>query len=234
MNGRPIDVLILADVSPMEATRFGYTLNTHARIWRTAVDMIQARIEHLTDKDIPDLLARAESKAEAKIEDPALRETMLGQLTHYAANSLAWLFFGKAIVRREFTVEIRGSGWEESGRPLSGPAERDELISQAKLLLHQDVTGEVSPAVMNAAGAGTVILTHRHPRDEEPGGLATLLTAGEECVTFAGVRDLLATIADLLAEGGRLGQISQKARSRCLSNHMPFHRLDVLRTAASS
>jgi len=230
---RPIDLLILADLSPLEPERFGYTLNTHTKIWNTAIDLLRTRIEHFTDDQAPALLARAEKKAAAAIEDDDLRNAMIEHLANPVANTLAWSFFAQTIAEHEVTLEIRGFGWRELGQPLANAAQRHALLAQATTVLHLDVTGEASPTVMAAAGHGSLVLAHRHPRDKAPGGLATLLTPGDEYLPFDGVRDLLTTLHDLLAGTERLGQITQKARSRCLSHHMPEHRLATLRAIAS-
>ena len=196
--------------------------------------MLRARIERFSDDQAADLLARAEKKAGAAIEDAALRNTMIEHLANPGANALAWPFFTQAVSRKDLTVEIRGSGWPKPRPPLAGPAERQALLGRAKTVLHLDATGEVSPTVMAAAGHGAVVLAHRHTRDQEPGGLATLLTPGDEFLPFDTARDLVATLADLLGNAERLGQIAQKARSRCLSDHMPAQRLAALRAIASS
>jgi len=236
---RPTDVLILADVAPTDPEPYGYNLHTHAQLWRVACDLIKARIETFAEDEADSLLARAEEKLGSRLEEGGVRRTMLEYLGTSLANGLFGSFLAQVLAENGFTFSVAGRGWSrtpfgDKAVPLQTVCEYGRVFRRAKVVVLGDVTGEVSWLPLLAAGSGAVVVARSHPRDTQPGGLATLLAPGKEMVAYQYARELLTIIRQLISNTAVRREIATSAIARCRSDHTPARRLDALQTAANS
>jgi hypothetical protein len=236
---RPIDLALIADLGPTEPERFGHALPTHTRLWHSALEFIETRIETFSEDQGEPLWSRAEAKLKTRLEDRSIRRAMVEALSTSVANTLLWRLIAQSLVNNDIKAVICGQGWPEAaaGHQVESAAtlaERWQILRRAKLVLHADVTGEVSSTVLLAAAAGSVLVARSHPRDTGPGGLATLLEPGREMVTFSRVRDLIAVLRGLLQDGDRRREIADRAAARCRAEHLAKLRLASLGAGASS
>lgn len=237
---RPIDVAIFANLGPTEAAVFGYTLTTPRNIWNTVVDLLSAEIENYTDQGgrIDTLFARAEEKLHVRIEDNDLRKSMIESLENWVAPRLRWKHIAQCLVDNDITIDIHGFGWpDKTGAQIHPPVLLEQQVAvlrQSKLMIHADLHGTVSATAMLAAGNGAVVLAQSHPRDNEPGGLCSLLKNDEEMVRFANIQELIHTIHRLLRNDTKRQKIATHAIKRCQMEHLPANRLKQIKIAASS
>jgi hypothetical protein len=238
LGDRPIDVLICADLDPTDPEHYGYTLHTHVQLWRTACDLIKARVETFTEDQAEAVLARAEHKVGLRVEE-AVRKAMASVLGVVVGNSILRANLAQTLVNNKVSMAVRGSGWgdlplADIAQPIGGMAEQHRVLRMAKLVVFADVTGEVDVLPLAAAGCGAVVVARSHPRDTQPGGLATLLKSGAEMVAFQYGRELVAAIRQLLGSADLRRRISGAAWERCRAEHAPPARLKGLEAIASS
>ncbi len=240
-DDRPIDVAIVADLGPTDAASFGHRLPTHEQIWKAAVDLLKARIEEFFSEDLCDaLLTRTEERLGAWIEDEATRAAMLRALGMNVAPVLLWQFLAQSLIQNEVNVSLHGGGWasfDPSDCRDPGAVtvlRRLEIVRRAKLVVHADLTGAMTADALIAAGAGAVVLARRTPRNDQAGGLGTLLAEESEIVFFSSARELLERVRQLLSDEPARRRIAQTAIRRCASDHAPAARLQTLRAMLTS
>ncbi len=236
---RPIDVAIFADLEPVDAASLGLQLPAYAQIWQTAVDLLTARIETFTDGQAEALLARAEAKMTGRIDEPILRQEIVEALSSRVPCCVLARFIAQSLVNNKINVEIHGTGWPEGfGAAIQVPARtiarRGEIMSASKMVVHADVTGQATGEALLAAGSGAVLVARIHPRDDQAGGLHTLLEPGREMLVFCNARELADQVGGLLQDEPRRRAIADRARCRCQADHTPAARLQQLRAVASS
>jgi glycosyltransferase involved in cell wall biosynthesis len=238
IENRPIDVLLLANLGPIDAKSFGYELNSQVEIWNTAIGILSARIESFQNEGADQILTRAQRKSKMRLEDEQLCKTMAQQLSEPAATSLLWRYIAQTLVNNKITFTTAGSNWPDftgaGAEPApSTPADRARLISQAKILIHADLTGGGPGNALLAAGLGTAVVARQHPLEHE-GGIFSVLEMEKEVAVFLTVRELVQTIRDLLKNPEKRRKMAENAHQRCLSEHRPESRLKQLISIASS
>jgi len=230
---RPIDVALIADLVPTSPEYFGHKLPSHTQLWNQALEMLESRIDTFTADRGDSLLAQAEAKLKTRIEDRAIRRAFIESLSTSVANTILSRYLAQSLAKNKVKFRIGGRGWPSvlPGLALvsaSTVAQRWKLFQQSKIILHADVTGEVSSTALLAAAAGSVLIARSHPRDSEPGGLATLLEPDREMVRFARITDLMATLKNLLKNAVSIRKMGNRAAERCHAEHLPEHRLIAL------
>lgn len=238
-SDRPIDLALIADLSPTAPEPFGHKLPTHTQLWNAAVELIEQRIGTFTEDQGDSIVAQAEAKLDIRIEDRSIRSAMVEALSTCVANTLLWRKMSQLLINNDVKVAFCGRGWSETGDghpvyPLATLVKRWQILRQSKLCLYADVTGEVSSSALLAAAAGSVLVARSHPRDAEPGGLATLLKPDRDMVLFARIEDLIATLRRLLKNSDFRRKIADAAADRCQSEHLPGPRLASLSASATS
>lgn len=236
---RPIDVVLLADVSPLDAESTGLRLPALAKVWDKAIEMIRAQAGSFTGDQAEDLVQRVERKLDSPIEDACLRHEIVSHLASHAGAIVVAQEIAQALIDSKVRVRIHGSGWPDGsdhryGPPAATMARQLEILRSAKILIHADVTGLAPETALLAAGCGTVVLARAHPRDRAAGGLQTLLAPDHEILVFRRVNEMLTILRELLASDARRQELALTAYRRCGADHAPIARLEALRTAASS
>lgn len=236
---RPIDVVIMTDLPLTSAERFGYNLPTHLQLWTTAVELLETRIDSYTDEQGSSVLAAAEKRLGLRIDDPDVRRPILEILSTTVANALLWRRLFHVMTQAGFTPAVIGHGWSDVARsrwrgPVISLNERVRILEQAKLLIHADVTGEVSSAALLAAGCGAVLVARSHPSDVRAGGLHTLFENNKTMLTFRTSQDLTRFTRQLLGDVGHRRSLASQAAEAVKSYHTPEVRLRALRSCASS
>jgi len=238
-GARPVDVAIIADLYPIDAESYGYQLPTYKMIWQSAVDLIAARIESFNDSQVDTLLRRAEDKAKTRIENPGIRRDMILALTTRVAHSLIWRNIVQVLVNNNIKYELYGNGWTGvPGVKAAGTAinfeKKKKIFRESKMIIHADVTGEITTDALLAAGCGAVVLTRRHPRDQLPGGVAAVFQNDCEILNFSNKDGVIEAISRLLGEDELRKRIALQARQKCASDLSPEAWLKSLRAAATS
>ncbi len=236
---RPIDVVLITDCGPVDPASLAPKLPSYAQIWKAAADLLSARIETFTADQAEEILARIESKAGARIDEPSARADMLRKLSYQLAPSLMWRFIAERLRERGIAFRIHGPGWfsvfrENAGPRLTTIRQKAEVFTRSKVAVYADPSGLLTADALLAAGCGAAMLARRHPTDTLPGGLHSLLTPGTEILPFLYARELIASIQRLLGDAGTRGELATSAVRRCLADHMPVERLKTLRAGATS
>ena len=238
-EARPIDVAVIADLVPVEPERFGHTLWTHVRIWRTAMDLIRARLDSFEDEQGEAILARAEQKIGSRIDDVAMRRAMAEVLSGSVANAVLWPWLVERLLAAGIRPAVYGRGWQGAASGcVQGEggdlASRMAILRQAKVLLYADVRGDVSDLPLLAGMVGTAIVARSHNRDTQSGGLATLLSPEREIEFFQRSSEMVSVIKRLVGEVESRRLMIDQARARCVTDHRPMDRWRALKTVASS
>lgn len=238
LENRPIDVLLLADLCPIDAKSFGYELNAQATVWNAAIDILNARIESFQNDSVDQILTRAERKTKIRLEDEQLRSSMIRQLDGPAANTLLWKFIAQSLTNHNITFKTAGHHWPGYAGVATAPsptsmAARCRLISQAKILVHADLTGTGPAGALLAAGQGTAVVARQHPLEHE-GGIFSVLEIEQETAVFLTARELVQVIRDLLKNPEKRREMAQKAYHRCRKDHLAETRLRHLISIANS
>lgn len=231
---RPIGVMLLGDLASVAPQDYGHQLESHARIWKTAVDLIAARIEQFTLTDGEKLFARAEEKCKAKVNDPAIREEMITQLAGPVANTLARRALHDALAKAGIEVSIGGAGWGESNAPLTSWRERLGRLAEVRVAVYCDVAGEVSTEMMAAAGLGCAIVAKAPHPAASIEDVAGLLEDGREVALCRSTRDLVSRVSHFQKKPAEAAEMAVRAVARCRADHRPEQRIKTLKSAASS
>lgn len=236
---RAIDVAIMADLPLASAERFGYDLPTHLQLWSTAVELLESRIDSFTDDQGELILTVAENRLRLKIDDPEVRRPMVETLSTTVANALLWRRLLHVLMQAGVHLAVYGHGWGEVAGgcwrgAMMSMQDRVSVAEQAKLLIHADVTGEVSSAALLAAGSGAVLLARAHPSDRRPGGLHTLFEHHRGMLTFRTAQDLARLTRQLVGDSAYRQRLARQAAETVVSKHTPRARLEVLKSCATS
>ncbi|MBP7937664.1 MAG: glycosyltransferase family 1 protein [Phycisphaerae bacterium] len=236
---RPVEVVIMTDLPFTSAERFGYNLPTHLQLWSTAIDLLGARIDGFIDEQGESVLAAAEKRLGLRIDDPEVRRPMLETLCSTVANAFLWRRLFQTLIRAGIQPVVCGHGWSDvAGNcwqgPVTGLQDRARIAEQAKLVIHADVTGELSHAALLAAGSGAVLLARAHPSDRGPGGWHTLFEPDRSMVTFRTEQELTRLVGQLIGDSARRRSLARLAGEAVKSHHTPGARLATLRSSASS
>lgn len=238
-GARPVDVMLVADASPTSPEAYGFHLDTHAQLWRTASDIIKGGIETFVEEDAASVLLRAEKKLGFQLEEEGVRKAMLESLGSTLANSLSAAYLAPLLLDDKLNGRIMGHGWAgnrwgDRVHKAGGMRDCFQLFSRVKLVVFCDVTGEVTMLALMAAAAGAVVVWRAHSRDVQPGGIAMLLEPDKEMFSFRYARDLTNAVRRLVASAGDRCAMASAAQARCQATHMPKDRLKALEIAASS
>ncbi|HOW70497.1 MAG TPA: glycosyltransferase [Phycisphaerae bacterium] len=236
---RPIDVVIMTDLPLTGAERFGYSLPTHLQLWGTAIELLGAGIDGFTDEQGESVLAAAEKRLGLRIDDLEVRRPMLEILSTTVANALLWRRLFRALVQAGVKPAVCGHGWSDvAGHCWQGPMtslrDRARIAGQAKLVIHADVTGELSHAALLAVGSGAVLLARAHPSDRRPGGWHTLFEPDRSMLTFRREQELTRLVRRLIGDSAGRRSLARLAAEAVKSQHTPEARLVALRSSASS
>lgn len=231
---RPVDVVLSADLAPVDPAAYGQRLESLVRIWKIAVDLLKARIEHYQYHQAGEILRMAEATAGATVADPQVREYILDCLGHAVANTLSWQFIRQTLKNAGVVAAVQGRGWSDDGIPSLSPPQREALWRSAKIAVFADVSGEVPADLLSAASCGAVVLWRAHQVDNQPAGLATLLKPDEECIRFSTAGQMLAGLLRLLGNAKEREGMARRAVARCLADHVPSARLAALQAGVTS
>jgi hypothetical protein len=123
---------------------------------------------------------------------------------------------------------------DHAGEHLTTIRQKVDVLCRTKVVIHADVTGLLTGDALLAAGCGAAVVARQHPSNALPGGLDTLLTPDREMLTFLAIRELIPALRRLLDDSSYRRKLTARAMQRCLADHMPERRLEVLKTAATS
>lgn len=228
-SARPIDVMLVDRPAPVDPQSYGFDLPTHTAIWRVAIDLLRSDLDTFHDGQIRSLLARAERKLGARMDAPQVRERMSEALAGPVAGTLVSGRLAHLLSESGLKVatasEIRSAGAAGNAATPTGRrgslADRLDGYRRAKCVVFASTTGVVWPDVLLAVEAGAVVFWRAHPRDNAPGGLASLLAPDQEAIVFDRLAGLPKRCQRLLADPDRWGRIAAAGRQRCRSEHLP-------------
>lgn len=238
-EARSWDAVIFADRGPVDPGGMRPGLPTYAAVWDQAVAILKDEIDTFTDNRVESVLARAERRTGHTVEDGATRSELAGALVQVVALSLVTQDLVQRLISQDVRFVIAGPGWEAVAGdraigPSAGAAARLALLRRAKTLLHVDPSGRQVHDPLLAATAGAVVIARGHPRHDRPGGLGTLLKAGQEYVTARGNREILARTRGLLGHENQRIELARQAHITCRAAHHPRVRFEALAAAATS
>jgi len=233
---RPYDIAALANASPLAPEANGLTLESHCAAWREAERVIRQQAERYTDDHVEHVLRAAEATTGARFTEAAWRRALCDQINAVLGRTLVSLAVFEAVLRSGLKLALWGRGWEQypglSGA-WQGPIPNQggfDVCRRAKLVLHVDVTGNLTMPLLSAAAAGAVVLARHHPTDQEPTGLSSLLTPGHDVLTFLRYSELIGHAKRLLSDEAARRSIADRARTVLTERHLMRHRLTTLRT----
>ncbi|MDM8007375.1 MAG: glycosyltransferase [Phycisphaerae bacterium] len=238
-NERPLDVALITSAAPLDAAALTPRLPSYAQIWKASADLLATRIDTFTSDQAQAILSRTEEKARTRIDDPQTREEMSRNLAFCLAPSLICRFLAEQLRASRLSFRIYGPGWasvfpDHAGEHLTTIRQKVDVLCRTKVVIHADVTGLLTGDALLAAGCGAAVVARRHPSNALPGGLDTLLTPDREMLTFLAIRELIPALRRLLDDSSYRRKLTARAMQRCLADHMPERRLEVLKTAATS
>ena len=234
---RTHDVVAVVDARSLSPGANGLSLESHRTLWKRVHRLIDEQVERYTDGQVYRLLEQAESATGVRFADPGARQEFADRVNDALGQTLIRQAACQAVVRAGLTLHLRGSGWQDHtvlGAVWSGSiahGDRIGVYASAKIVLHLDVTGNVAPELLAAAGAGAVVLARSHPSDRGPAGLERLLEPGREIVTFKRHSEMIGHIKQLLADEPARRAIADRARTTVIAKHTMRHRLATLRAA---
>ncbi|MBI4580421.1 MAG: glycosyltransferase, partial [Planctomycetes bacterium] len=236
---RPIDVAIIADLSPLDPASYGLDLPTLAKVWQAAIDLIRRSIDRFTDADVDAMVSQAESHVAMKIDSPEVRGEFVRTLAGPVAATLIWQDLSQRLSGHEVKLTHRGMGWPAdpgaaglAGVP--GLRQRDQLYRLAKCVLFAHPRGVAPPDLLLAANAGAAVAWRAHPRDHQPGGAATLLEPGRESIVFSSHSSLPARLKRLLSSPETWRNQVHQAADRCRRDHSAAAALAAIQAVATS
>jgi hypothetical protein len=205
-------------------------------LWTTAITLIKKNVDTLQHGKIEEFLRRAEKQSGVMLTEAVLRQAILAALQS-ASQSLLCREIASALRTADVPLEICGKGWTTPETRAVEPwtlSRRIEQCRRAQIVLHVDPVGTGTQDALLVAGAGAVLIARRTEWQDQPGGLATLLTAGEEFLHFGSILDLLAILKRLVKEPDLGPGIARRAQARCRQEHTALQRLAALRAILSS
>lgn len=238
-SGRPVDVTIVANLASLRPEVYGYHLPTHQQLWNEAMALISAGIESFTEDSGESLFIKTEQKLKIRLEDATVRQAMIRNLSGPVADSLLWRFLVRHLSQGPHKLAVYGQGWGDVDNGfwrgiVSGVTDLRQACHHTKVILHANVTGEVSGVILAAAASGAIVVSRKHPRDNLAGGLATLLRPDREMIQGTRLATLVSAIHQLCGNPSIHGEISRQAWSRCITDHTPTACFKTFQAAASS
>lgn len=231
------DVVAVSDAPPLDAASQGLTLGSHRSLWEIAQRMIKAEVERYTAADVQRILKRAEAETGASFEDAAFRQDISDRINAVLGQTLVGRAAYEAAVQAGVPLAIAGRGWERYAElasacrgapPGQGPS---GVYASAKIVLHVDVTGNVTPQLLAAASSGAAVVARAHPTDQADCGLSQLLRPGSEVLTFTRHSEMIRHLKQLLNDEPARRAMAERARTRLAEAHTMAHRLTTIRTA---
>ncbi|MBN1343758.1 MAG: glycosyltransferase family 1 protein [Phycisphaerae bacterium] len=238
-RSREWDVAAIGDAYSLDAESNGLKLDSHQALWGAARRLIEAQAERYTSGDVERLLAQAESQSGASFADSGMRGEFREHINAVLGRTLIRRAAYDALRKAGLSIGLWGRGWAEhasladccQGTVWQG--DRSRVHSRAKVVLHVDIAGDVTPELLDAAACGAVLVVRAHPNDQKPGGLAQVLEPGREVLTFSRHSELIGHVKRLLADEAERRAIADRARARIAENHTMAHRLRAIRAAVS-
>ncbi len=231
------EVVAVTDALPLAPEANGLTLESHRAVWAMARRLIEQRVERYTDDEVERVLAQAESSTGASFADRSLRRDFCRHINAVLAQTLVRRAALEALLRAGVDLDLFGQGWQEHaslGGRWRGPAsleDRAALYASAKIVLHLDVSGSVTPEVIAAASRGAVVVARSHPTDAGATGLWQLLEPGREILTYKRHAELIGHVKRLLADEPARRAMADCARARISEQHTMSHRLMTMWSA---
>jgi hypothetical protein len=228
------DVIAVNNALPLSPAANGLTLESHCACWSVAERRIRDLAERYTDDQVERILQQAEEQTGARFGDPSLRRAFLDQMNTVLGHALVCRAAFEAVLRSGIGLSVWGWGWDqfpELKPACRGPLPQGnplDLHSRARIVLHVDVTGQVTPELLSAAARGAVVVARAHPGDAGPTGLASYLKPGQDLLVFRRHRDLVHEIKRLLADEPRRRGMADRGRATVAGRHAMTHRLITL------
>jgi hypothetical protein len=231
------DVVAVADAFRLDASAQGMTLSSHQALWDIATQTIRDDVERYTDRDVARILERTEAKTGASFEDEAFRQDISHRINYVLGQTIVRQSVFEAVVDAGIDLAIYGTGWQ--GHPTLSPAcrgpvptgRRADVYASAKLVLHVDVSGNVTADLLTAAASGAVVVARAHPTDQGDFGLCHLLAPGQDLLTFNDHKELVGHLKQLLGDDPTRQAMADRARGRIAEAHTTAHRLVSIRAA---
>lgn len=233
-QARDSDVVAIADAPPLDAKSHGMMLSSQQAAWKTARRMIADDIERYTSDDVSRILKQAETESGASFDDPSFRQDMSYHINMVLGQTLVRRAVFEATLRAGVGLTIHGRGWRRHESLVAAcrdvSSSRSDVLTPAKVVLHVDVTGNVSPRLLAAACSGAVVVARAHPTDQGECGLSQLLTPGKEILTFRRHSELIGHLKALLSDEPARKAMGDRARQRLTGNHSMAHRLTAIQS----
>lgn len=191
-SGPRTAVALLGDVPPVEPDAYGLELPSHLALWAALRALIEeAPFEALAHRT-PDLLRRAQRRANVTLDDPQLLATFERGVRHGLLRGAVLLATARLLAGARVNLRLIGRGWQAAGLADRAPGVGygPQMFAGVATLLHVDPAAIVHPLVLTAAAAGIRVVSVEHPRAGSLGGVATL---GIPCAVIR-PRELLRTL----------------------------------------
>ncbi len=234
------EVLTVSNAMTTDAEANGLTLDSHRALWHAAWRLIVDEAERYCDEHIEALLSRAEKRAGAAFQDPALRANLQRHINAVLGQTLVRREAYAAALRSGVPLTVRGRGWGDVegivsawGGPI-GTSARSAVYGSAKIVLHVDIAGNTTPDLLGAATSGAAVVARAHPSDQAPHGLTKLLEPGREILFFRRHSEMVGHIKRLLADEPARREMAERARTKLAEAHTVSHRLQALRKLAAT
>ncbi len=230
------DVVAVVDASPLSPDAHALTLESHQAVWKIARRWIEEHVESYTDDQIERVLQQAESASGARFGDASSREAFGDRINTVLGQTLVRQAVLEAVQRAGVNLAVWGQGWQDHpslGSVWQGPVpagDRSAIYASAKVVLHIDVTGNVTAELLTMAAAGAAVVVRAHPSDSGADGLAALLGPGQELLTFKRHSELIGHLKHLLGDASARCALADRARAAVAERHTMAHRLETLRS----
>ncbi len=231
------EMVAIADAGSLSPQAYGLSLDSHLSAWKMAEQLIRKRAERYTDDHADALLSEIESATGVHLGDRVIRRSFCDQVNRAIAQTLVCRAVFEAALRGGLPLAIWGNGWQ--GDPVlekawRGPvrfSDRAWVCAGAKVVLHVDVTGNVSSELLSAAASGAAVLARAHPTDPAQTGLSHLLQPGRDLITFGRFSEMLTHARRLLSDDPWRASLADRARRTVIEHHRMAHRMATLRQA---
>jgi hypothetical protein len=238
-RGKSGRIAVLANWIDPSASAAGLHLASHQKLWAIAERIITHRLDSYDDSQAGDVLAEAEKRLEARIENEGIRDGLKARIRERLGPSLVTMGHLRVISDAGLTFDLFGDGWQSEPTPGASvrgswplPDRLAEVVEQAGIVVSIETSGRLATGLLDAMAAGVPVMTRSTPVIDSTSSLSELL--GRECpaVHYHSRAELLALLQQFRAGSPAMSESVGRAARLIRDRHTWQHRLLAFQAAS--
>jgi len=223
---------LLGDAGDIAAESIGLHLRSHCRLWTTATDLINRRVDSYRDEDAAGILSAAERTLDIRLDSDEVRRGLTDRIRTSLGPALVRRAYALALSQAGVAFDVSGAGWSalpelaaHSRQLPPKPHDAAARLAEYDMLVSLETSGLAYTDLLDGLAAGQTGLVRSHPIDATPDGLAAVLDIDRHVARFGSRAELVDLVRRCTEDPSALATTSAAAAQHLNAAHTWQHRL---------